>query len=249
VLPEASESLHEALPAPRPSLSRGRLAAEVFLCSGFPTQLTIAAVLASIGIMPLIDGALSPTFVFTNLLIDSIVLLALLWFFLRQSGEDPRAVFFGSGPIEREIRIGMLSVPLVLTIVVAIQLVVSIVAPSLHNVPQSPFDAFLGSRWMLAGFIAVLVLAGGLREELQRAFLLHRFEQGLGGQVVGLLLTSIAFGLGHTMQGWDAAIATGTLGAFWGVLYAKRRSAAASIVSHAIFNVIQVVAGYAALTS
>ena len=248
-MPETSESLPAVLPVPRPSLSRGRLAAEVFLCSGFPTQLIIAAALASLGIVPLVDGALSPTFVFTNLLIDSIVMLALLWFFLRQSGDDPRTVFFGSGPIDREIRLGLFSVPVVLTIVVAIQLIVSLIAPSLHNVPQSPFDAFLGSRWMLAGFIAVLILAGGLREELQRAFLLHRFEQGLGGQAVGLLLTSIAFGLGHTMQGWDAAIATGTLGAFWGLLYMRRRSAAASIVSHAFFNVIQVVAGYAALTS
>ena len=32
------------------------------------------------------------------------------------------------------------------------------------------------------------------------------------------------------MQGWDAAIATGTLGAFWGVLYVRRRSAAAPLV-------------------
>ena len=30
---------------------------------------------------------------------------------------------------------------------------------------------------------------------------------------------SVAFGLGHLEQGWDAAIATGVLGAVWGCLY------------------------------
>ena len=49
-----------------------------------------------------------------------------------------------------------------------------------------------------SGFIAVL--AGGVREELQRAFLLRRFEQHLGGPV-GVLVLSIAFGLGTIRKG------------------------------------------------
>ena len=43
----------------------------------------------------------------------------------------------------------------------------------------------------LAGFVLLVMIAGGVREELQRAFLLHRFEQRLGGGSIGLALTSI----------------------------------------------------------
>ena len=62
------------------------------------------------------------------------------------------------------------------------------------------------------------MVAGGIREEMQRAFLLHRFRTDLGGAAIGLLLTSAAFGIGHLVQGWDAVLVTAALGAFWGAL-------------------------------
>ena len=67
-----------------------------------------------------------------------------------------------------------------------------------------------------------------------------RFDVWLGGGTVGVVITSVAFGAGHLLQGVDAAIATGTLGAFWGVLYLRRRSAVAPVVSHSGFNVLQI---------
>ena len=68
----------------------------------------------------------------------------------------------------------------------------------------------------------------------------RRFEQHLGGATVGVLVLSIAFGLGHYVQGWDAVITTGALGAFWAVLYLRRRSSVAAMVSHAGFNSAEV---------
>jgi membrane protease YdiL (CAAX protease family) len=55
-----------------------------------------------------------------------------------------------------------------------------------------------------------------------------------------VVVLSLAFGLGHIVQGWDAVITTGSLGAFWAVLYLKRRSAVAPIVSHAGFNTAEI---------
>ncbi len=66
--------------------------------------------------------------------------------------------------------------------------------------------------------------------------LLHRFRHDLGQPWMGLLVASIAFGLGHTMQGNDAAIITGVLGAIWGAMYLIRGSSLASMVSHSLFN-------------
>jgi membrane protease YdiL (CAAX protease family) len=114
-------------------------------------------------------------------------------------------------------------------------------APWLHNVPENPLEALAtGGPVAAALFGVVAIVAGGIREELQRAFLLQRFERHLGGATVGVVVLSTAFGLGHVMQGWDAVIATGTLGAFWAVLYLRRRSSIAPIISHAGFNSIEV---------
>ena len=61
-----------------------------------------------------------------------------------------------------------------------------------------------------------MIVAGGVREELQRAFLLHRFRGDLGATVDGPVHHQPGFGMGHTLQGLDAAIITGMLGAIWG---------------------------------
>ena len=93
----------------------------------------------------------------------------------------------------------------------------------------------------MARFAVVGVVAGGFREELQRAFVLQRFDRYLGGARLGLLLFSIVFGLGHYLQGWDAAIITAILGVVWGALFLMRGSVVAPIVSHASFDVLEVI--------
>jgi membrane protease YdiL (CAAX protease family) len=138
-------------------------------------------------------------------------------------------------------------VPVIFVFVVVVQLSLRTIAPFLHNVEVSPFQALLGSPWLLAGFVVLVLIAGGVREELQRAFLLHRFEQRLGGGPLGVVLTSLAFGLGHTVQGWDAAIVTAMMGAFWGTMYLARRSVVSTVTNHALFNMAQIALGYATL--
>ncbi|MCK7518721.1 MAG: CPBP family intramembrane metalloprotease [Ignavibacteriales bacterium] len=64
-----------------------------------------------------------------------------------------------------------------------------------------------------------------LKEEVQRAFVLHRFDQHLGGARLGLVLYSLVFGTGHIIQGYDVAIVTALLGLAWGTVFLWRRSA------------------------
>src|SRR5699024_3502512 len=113
-------------------------------------------------------------------------------------------------------------------------------APSLHTVPHNPLQDLVRTPGDAVLFGIVLIVAGGIREEVQRAFLLRRFERWLGGARFGLVVSSIAFGAGHFSQGADAAVATATLGFFWGAVYLRRRSIAAPVVSHAGFNLVQV---------
>jgi membrane protease YdiL (CAAX protease family) len=107
-------------------------------------------------------------------------------------------------------------------------------------VPHNPLQDLVRTPADAALFALVLIVAGGIREEIQRAFLLRRFERWLGGARVGLVVTSLAFGAGHFIQGADAAVATAVLGFFWGVVYLRRRSIGAPIASHAGFNLVQV---------
>jgi membrane protease YdiL (CAAX protease family) len=210
---------------------------EIILCSGYPTQLWIGFSLQAAGITPLRpDGSLSATFIFTLSLVDTIVLLTVICWLLLRRGESPAGVFFGERPPGREAAAGLVSVPFVFLVVVILTITIRALAPSLHNVPNNPLEALLGTQAGLLMFLFVVIVAGGVREELQRAFLLHRFREDLGQPWMGVLITSLAFGMGHTLQGFDAAIITGTLGAMWGVLYTVRRSAIAPIVSHSLFN-------------
>ena len=114
-------------------------------------------------------------------------------------------------------------------------------APWLHNVETNPFEMLIRSPLDATIIGAVAVISGGIKEEVQRAFVLRRFEQELGGARVGLIVFSLAFGAGHFIQGWDVGVVTTLLGLFWGVLYLRRGSFTASAVSHSGFNVAQIV--------
>ncbi|MEX2273644.1 MAG: type II CAAX endopeptidase family protein [Vicinamibacterales bacterium] len=216
---------------------------EVLLCSGFPTQLLIIGVLRLAGMRP-DDGAggLSLPFFGTLALADSVLLVGLIFLFLLARGESPRALLIGSRPPVQEAALGALLVPAVFIFVAIIVGGLRFIAPWLQTVPQNPLGALLDTPLEAVMFGFVVVVAGGLREEVQRAFILHRFEQSLGGAWIGLVLFSLFFGLGHIEQGVDVAIATAALGLFWGVLYLARRSIVAPAVSHAGFNLAQVVA-------
>lgn len=243
VLPDedAPPPAAESAPVPQPRVTRLRAAGEVLLCSEFPTQFAIGALLGRAGISPLEpSGALSERFLYLVSGIDTIVLLALIWLLMRLSGERARHVFFRRGTPAREVMVGFALVPLVFSLVVSLQLTINAAAPSLRNVPDNPFESMIQSPLQVVSFVVLVLVAGGVREELQRAFLLHRFDQALGGAWFGVVATSAAFGLGHVVQGWDAVVITAALGALWGVLYVARRNAIPGIVSHALFNAGQV---------
>jgi membrane protease YdiL (CAAX protease family) len=235
-----------AIPSPADALTMGqrRLVAvlEVLLCSSLPTQIVIGQLLAAAGVSPGTDtGELSAPFAFSLLLIDSVVLTALMIALTRAHGDSPRRLWLGTRPIPREIRVGLALVPLVFLMVGLVMNGLMRLFPGLHNVAENPIEQLAAGgphQAAMLGFIAVV--AGGVREELQRAFLLRRFEQHLGGPIVGVIVLSIAFGLGHYPQGWDAVIATGVLGAIWAIVYLRRRSSVAPIVSHAGFNSVEV---------
>lgn len=221
--------------------SRFVATAEILLCSSVPTQLLIGALLSAAGWVAHDEaGQLSLPFVLTLSVADSLLLLGLMVVLTRAHGERVGDLWRGRRSVRSEAVHGLLLIPVVFLLVVVLLNVLRLVAPGLHNVPTNPLEQLASTPGHAAMFAVVAIFAGGVREELQRAFLLRRFEQHLGGARVGVVLLSIGFGLGHIVQGWDAVITTGLLGVFWSVLYLRRRSAVAPLVSHAGFNALEV---------
>lgn len=212
---------------------------EVLLCSDVPTQIALGATLATLGFAPA-DGQLNLSYVAALALGDSVLLIGLIALLVRARGERMRDLLLGQRALLSEMRAGVPLIFLAFAIAAVLLITLQAVAPWLRTVPHNPLQDLVATPRDAVMFGLVLVVAGGLREEVQRAFLLQRFERWLGGAKVGLVITSAAFGLGHFLQGADAAVATAVLGAFWGMTYLRRRSIGATVVSHAGFNLVQV---------
>ena|SRR5436190_5198814 len=224
---------------------RARIVAliEVLLCSGYPTQIAIGATMSAFGfVAESSPGHYRIGFIVAISMADSIAVIGLVLLFLRTHGERPRDVLLGDRPPLGEALAGLPLVIAALGIAALALTVIQQLAPTLHNVEKNPLQELMTSPLGAALFVLVALVAGGLREEIQRAFLLHRFDACLGGGTIGVVVTSVAFGAGHLIQGVDAAVATGLLGAFWGSIYLRRRSMVAPLVSHAGFDVLQILA-------
>jgi CAAX protease family protein len=219
---------------------------EVVLCSGFPTQLVLSGMALVAGLRPVPEsGGLSLPFVAAVSAADTLLLIALILWFLKLRHESPRQLFLGERSVGRELSVGLVLFPAVVVFMIGAIWWLREAFPALRTVPENPFEAMARSPAGATALLLVAMGAGGLREEVQRAFLLHRFRLDLGGAASGLIVTSAGFGIGHVVQGWDAVLVTAALGAFWGLLYLVRGSIVAAMVSHALANGAQVLIAYA----
>lgn len=214
---------------------------EVLLCSDYPTQFALGASFTALGFQSQgADGSLNIGFVVALSLADTVCLIGLMTMFLLAHGERPRETFLGAKSIVAEARAGVPLTFVAFGVALVVLLSLRAIAPWLHTVEHNPLEDLMRTPADAVMFAVVVVVAGGVREELQRAFLLRRFERWLGGGTLGVVVSSAAFGIGHLVQGVDAVIATALLGAFWGVVYLRRRSVIAPMVSHSGFDLLQV---------
>lgn len=141
-----------------------RLAAlfEVTLCSGFPSQLFVIGVLTALGMhFRTPAGDLSPAFVFTLSLVDTVLVVGLVVFFLRAHRESPRQVLIGPHRPWREAALGIILMPATFMLVVLVMFAILTFAPSLHNVPRNPLEDMLKNRQDAIIFAFVVMIAGG----------------------------------------------------------------------------------------
>lgn len=99
----------------------------------------------------------------------------------------------------------------------------------------------------LPSWILLSVLGGGVREELERAFCITRFERAFGtvGLAAAILVDAVLFGRGHWNQGTVGMITTGVMGIAFSLVFLRRRRVADVIVAHAVLDLVVVFALYA----
>src|SRR5262249_58928529 len=93
-------------------------------------------------------------------------------------------------------------VPASFVLIVCVLLLLHVSVPVLHNVARNPLTDLVKTRTDAVLFALVVMIAGGVREEIQRGFVLRRFEQYLGGGAAGLGVFRRALRRGHLRPGY-----------------------------------------------
>jgi membrane protease YdiL (CAAX protease family) len=187
-----------------------------------------------------------------------ITLLAIL-LFLRFRGESLRNIGWIWDKVSWEVLLGIGCVPLLFGSTLLVSMFFGFFLPEYVST-SNPLLELIESYGDLLLFLISSVYVGGIKEEIQRAFVLDRFERYLGaillmpflritgrpvgesaghrvGIIVGLILWSLFFAFGHALQGIDNAVGAGILGLCFGLLYIWRRNLAAPMVAHALYDI------------
>ena len=105
----------------------------------------------------------------------------------------------------------------------------------------SSFEQIKNNPWVLLGFLVISWTTAGFGEEIiWRGFFMKQIarlfdEQKRSSWVIGLVITSIVFGLIHFTQGITGMLMTGFAGLVFGIVYlASGRNLWASIIAHGL---------------
>jgi len=230
------ESFHGRFALPR---STGRLMAilEIFLVSGLFTD-AIAVLLATLITGVETGDIMSSTeALFVYLISSAVIILFLVAIFQTIHRHDPdlKICFAPSRNIAKHILWAVFSVPVFFLLMVGLSAVFQVVFPG--SVPEkNPVLELIQTPAHLVLFFISSVFAGGLREEVQRVFVINRSAAYFWSPYVGLIAWSLFFGVQHYSQGVAAIFITALLGLGFGLLYIKRNNVLTPFLSHALFN-------------
>lgn len=192
---------------------------------------------ANLGHVPKID--LNPPLLLQLALTNTIVTLAFVGLFLLLGKERPRDIGFRGEQLWRQLLIGS-SFGLALALVdhLAIGNLMKALVPETFNEGMRMLAEFMGKINIVVWFLAA-VFMGGFIEELQRLFIITRFERCFGtvGIVIALAMESLLQGAGHAYQGPERSFIYIFVGLAFGLVYLRKRSAVEAMACHAVYDV------------
>lgn len=192
---------------------------------------------ANLGHVPKID--LNPSLLLQLALSNTFVTIAFVIVFMLLGKEQPRDIGFRSEQLWRQLLIGS-SFGLALALVdhLAIGNLIKALVPETFNEGIRMLGEFMG-KINLVVWVLVAVFMGGFIEELQRLFIITRFERCFGtvGIVIALVMESLLQGAGHAYQGPERSFIYIFIGLAFGLVYLRKRSAAEAMACHAVYDV------------
>ena len=230
------------LPAPRtPSPPRSPLSRRIVEGGAAITEIFIVAFLGSVlaqgllvvvGLDPMANARHLAIFMWT----EAVFTLVAISVLLRVRNERWAHLGWTASGFQHELRIGLAVLPGLFVITYLTGGLFQTFWPEYVS-PANPLLEMIKTGEDLVFFLISSIFVGGLKEEVQRAFVLRHFERYLGGIWVGLVVWTVVFAALHAVQGFDKAVAAGLLGFVFGLLYIWRRNLTSPIVSHALYDV------------
>ena len=204
--------------------------------SGFLVSMVLAAVF---GRNRLNMAEMDVEFFATYQLFAAVVTFLILWILMKRGGETLTGLGLHLKQWKANILLGILAAPCLLVLSVGIITAFKSFLPE-YALEKNPLIEMIHSPRQLALFIITVIVAGGIQEEIQRAFILCRFRSHLGGSWIGLVVWSLVFGAGHYVQGAQGMLAATVLGFIFGTLYLIRGNLVLPMTAHACYNTLTV---------
>ncbi len=183
----------------------------------------------------------------TYLVMEAGITFVLIVLVMRAHGETIKGLGLSWSRWRANVLLGLAIVPVLFTLNIVVSAVFQTFFPEFF-LDHNPLTDLIRSPVDLGLFVGAALIAGGIKEEVQRAFIVRRFQTYLGGAGFGLVVWSIAFGIGHYVQGVQGMIAAGIFGLIFGIAYLARGSLIAPMVAHGAYDTLALL-GYWFLSS
>lgn len=201
--------------------------------------LVIISPLSAIFVYALIPGQIGFTFVAWSSIVRDLLLLAVVLFFIRRSGQSVRDLGWIRAGLWTEVRVGVLLFPLFFFGTALLQMALRALGLSGLSEPPGYLMPSGAPQLLLAlGFIGVVAVT---EETIFRGYLLLRLRAITRSSWAALLLSSLVFALGHGYQGSAGVITVGVMGVLLGAVYLWRGSLVAPMVMHFLQNFLGIV--------
>jgi membrane protease YdiL (CAAX protease family) len=222
---------------PKSLIERLQALFEVLLLSGLISSFLAALLLSAFHGKSAQLLSNDAKFVTAFLLLEAGITIFLLLVVLRAHRETLRSLGLAWENWKSHLLTGLILVPFLFLINAIVSFVFRVYLPK-YFIEQNPLTELIHTPRQLGLFIISALVAGGLKEELQRAFILNRFSRYLGGAGLGLVLWSLAFGAGHYVQGMQGIATAAIYGFIFGLTYLMSGSLIAPIVAHGTYDTL-----------
>jgi len=214
---------------------------EVFLLSGLISSLLAGMIYYAVQGKRAVGPLNNAKFFSIYLLLESATTFLLLITVLKARRETLAGLGLRRDGWKSQMLLGFALVPFLFLINAAVTNAFRIYLPQ-YYVEKNPLMELMHTPQQLLLIVFSALIAGGIKEELQRAFILTRFRVYLGGGGMGLVIWSIGFGLGHYVQGLQGVVAATLYGFIVGIIYLLSGSLIAPIIAHGAYDTLALLA-------